>query len=349
MLSVFGHSSRSAPRTARWIVVASTMCVSCSSHGRPIAYVDTTAVTAVPMVAAAATGFARVGETGGFDSPESAIYDSTEHVWFVSNIAGGATDRDHNGFISRLTADGQIDSLHFVKSGVNGALLDAPKGLALHGDTIWVADIDVARAFDKHSGRPLATVDFGPLHALMLNAIAVGPDGAVYITDTAIRTVNGAPQHVGPDRVFEIAAGLTPRVAVQDSTMDGPNGISWDARHQRFLIVGFMGPGISAWTPGAAKVTRIARGVGQFDGNQVLADGRALVSSWADSSLFVLTGSSLRRVVPGGLPTPADLHVDASTMRVAIPLSSRNVVVFYQVPGSTQPAAASAAGEVSPR
>jgi sugar lactone lactonase YvrE len=305
---------------------------SCARQGRPIALVDTAALKTPPSAAPRADAFTRVGATTGFDSPESAIYDSTQNVWFVSNIAGGATDKDHNGFISRLNGDGTLDSLHFIKSGVNGALLDGPKGLALHGDTIWVADIDVARAFDKRTGRPLANVDFGPMHALLLNAIAVGPDGRIYITDTAIRLVSGQPHHVAPDKIFVVGPGLKGTIAVQDSSMQGADGISWDATRNQFVIVGFTGKAITAWRPGESKVRRLTSGVGQFDGDEVLPDGRALVSSWADSSLFVLSGDSLTRVVAGGLPTPADLHVDLKAMRVAIPLSSQNEVLFYQMP-----------------
>jgi sugar lactone lactonase YvrE len=288
-------------------------------------------VNAPPRRPDSSAAFTKVGVTTGLDAPESAVYDSAADVWFVSNIVGGATDKDHNGFISRLKGDGTLDSLHFIRSGVNGALLDGPKGLALHGDTIWVADIDQARAFDKRDGRPLTTVDFRPLRALMLNAVAVGPDGRIYFTDTAIRMEHGQPKHVGPDRVFAIGANHTARVAVTDSTMDGPNGISWDAGRRRFVIVGFMGPAITTWAPGDTHVKHLTSGVGQFDGNEVMRDGRALVSSWADSSLYVLQDTVLTRVVHGALPTPADLHVDAGRRRVAIPLSSQNDVVFYSI------------------
>jgi len=277
-------------------------------------------------------GFTKVRSTVGFDSPESAIYDPAQHVWFVSNVAGKPDAKDHNGFISRLREDGSVDSLHFIKSGVGGAVLDAPKGLALHGDTLWVADIDVGRAFDARTGRPLYSVDFAPFHALMLNGTAVGPDGHVYFTDTAIETVNGQTKHAAPDKIFEVGPGRQPRIAVQDSSMEGADGISWDAGRGRFLVVGFTGKAISAWRPGSSSVERVATGVGQFDGCQVLPDGRALVSSWADSSLYVLTGSSLARVVSGVLPSPADLHVGENGTRVAIPLLNRNEVAFYTMP-----------------
>jgi len=321
------------PCLAAAIGVAASVCsFGCSRSGKPIAQGDTTKEKAPGVAGGNVAAFTRTGETKGLDSPESAVFDSTQGVWFVSNIVGGSTEKDHKGFISRLKSDGLMDSLHFIKSGVNGALLDAPKGLALHGDTIWTADIDVARAFDIHSGKPLATVDFRPLHAKLLNAIAIGPDGRVYITDTAIQMEGAATKHVGPDRIFVIAAGLKPAVAVEDSAMDGPNGISWDRTKNRFLVVGYMGPAITTWALGASHVQPLTKGVGQFDGNEVLPDGRALVSSWADSSLYMLVGDSLQRVVAGGLPTPADLHVDMHTMTVAIPLSSQNEIVFYSLP-----------------
>lgn len=285
-------------------------------------------VTAAGTIA----GFTKVRTTVGFDSPESAIYDPAQHVWFVSNIAGQPDKKDHNGFISRLKDDGSMDSLHFIKSGVGGVVLDAPKGLALHGDTLWVADIDMGRAFDARTGRPLYSVDFAPFHALMLNGTALGPDGRVYFTDTAIETVNGQTKHVAPDKIFEVGPGRRPAIAVQDSAMEGADGISWDAERGRFLVVGFTGNAITAWRPGAGSVQRVTTGVGKFDGCYVLPDGRALVSSWADSSLYVLSGSTLTRVVSGTLPAPADLHVGEGGTRVAIPLLNSNEVVFYTMP-----------------
>ncbi len=304
------------------------LLVACGTKARSVDTVGSTSTSRE----SATSGFVRVGETKGFDEPESAVYDSTMDVWFVSNIVGDALTKDHNGFISRLKGDGTLDSLHFIRSGSGPAVLDGPKGLALHGDTIWVADIDAARAFNKRTGALLTAVDFAPLHAMMLNAIAIGPDGRVYITDTGLHASGGGVQHVGPDRIFVIGPGLTPQVAVTDSAMEGPNGISWDATHRRFLVVGYTGRAITSWAPGDPSVKRVAAGVGQFDGNAMLSDGRALVTSWADSSLYVLSGDSLERVIAEVLPSPADLHVDTRRMRAAIPLVSENTLVFFSLP-----------------
>src|SRR6185437_16746100 len=87
----------------------------CNEKRTSIGTSDTVMQRRATTPAPSASGFTKVRETKGFDSPESAVYDSAQDVWYVSNIVGGATDKDHNGFISRLKADGTIDSLHFIK------------------------------------------------------------------------------------------------------------------------------------------------------------------------------------------------------------------------------------------
>src|SRR5256885_8154331 len=39
-----------------------------------------------------------------------------------------------------------------IEGGRTGVTLHAPKGMALNGDTLWVADIDVVRAFNAKTG-----------------------------------------------------------------------------------------------------------------------------------------------------------------------------------------------------
>ena len=90
-------------------------------------------------------GPVRLATATGFAIPESVRWDREQQVWWVSNINVGPM-KDGNGFISRLGADGQVNSLRFIESGRNGVTLHAPRGLALVGDTLWVADIDAVPA-----------------------------------------------------------------------------------------------------------------------------------------------------------------------------------------------------------
>ena len=101
----------------------------------------------------------KVGETSGFSTPESVRYDPELDVFYVSNITGNPSQKDGKGSISAVRADSTGIVRILVESGKNGATLNAPKGLALIGDTLWVADIDAVRGFNRRTGAPVATID----------------------------------------------------------------------------------------------------------------------------------------------------------------------------------------------
>src|SRR3989449_11480919 len=139
------------------------------------------AATPTPPPSPAAT---KVAVVEGFLTPESVLHDPVQDIYFVSNINGGPTTKDNNGFISRVRPDGAVENLKFIEGGHNGVMLNAPKGLAIRGDTLWVADIDAIRAFDAKTGAARDSVSLASLGAVVLNDIAIAQTGAVYITAT---------------------------------------------------------------------------------------------------------------------------------------------------------------------
>src|SRR5437763_1235258 len=66
----------------------------------------------------------RIASVEGLSAPEAVSFDPNLNVYFVSNINGSAGVKDGNGFISRITADGVMDSLHFIQGGRNNVQLD---------------------------------------------------------------------------------------------------------------------------------------------------------------------------------------------------------------------------------
>ena len=119
-------------------------------------------------------------------------------------------------------------------------------------------------------------------------------------------------------------------IAIQNDSLGRPNGLVWDAKGNRFLVLSFGAPTVVAWSPGAKSVTTVANGKGQFDGAEITSDGRVLVSSWADSTVSVIDGSTLTPIVRG-VEAPADIGLDPARGLLAIPLFNKGQVELYQI------------------
>jgi len=273
--------------------------------------------------AKAANSPVKAASVGGFQTPESVKWDSAQDVYFVSNINGAPNAKDGNGYISRLGPAGMVTDSAFIKG------LDAPKGMALVHDTLWIADIDQVRAFDARTAAPVATIPVPG--AIFLNDIAAAPDGSLYVTDTAIRFGANGVEHPGTDQIFRIGPDRKVSVAIKSDSLGRPNGITWDATNQRFIVVPFGSSSLLAWKPGETSVTKLMTGSGQFDGVEIAKDGAIWVSSWADSSVYRYAngqGSNLIKSVP----SPADIGYDARRNRLLIPIFTGNRVEIWQLP-----------------
>src|SRR5437762_9290284 len=149
------HPHLLAPKLASLLSVISPVVISaCTQQGatvvaeKPRHYPTDTVATAAH----------RVGVVEGFYGPESVRYSPGQDVYFVSVMNGPGSKKDNNGYIVQIPGGDLGRARLFVVGGKNGAHLDAPKGLAIHGDTLWTTDIDVLRAFNRFSGQPLGEI-----------------------------------------------------------------------------------------------------------------------------------------------------------------------------------------------
>jgi sugar lactone lactonase YvrE len=265
-----------------------------------------------------------------FDAPESARYDADLDVFFVSNVNGAPKAKDWNGYISTVAGDGTVKAQKLISGSEKGVTLHAPKGMYIAGDTLWVTDIDVVRAFHKRTGASLATVSFDAWKPEFLNDITAGPDGALYVTDMG-RRYDAAGQLLppGPSRIFRIFKGAV-SVALETERLAQPNGITWDRTRGRFIVAPSGSDTLLAWRAGSPTLEPLAVGPGQYDGVEVLPDGRILVTSWAQSAVLLLEGNQLAKLI-GELTSPADIGLDSRRGILAVPLLRENRVNLYQL------------------
>jgi sugar lactone lactonase YvrE len=261
----------------------------------------------------------------GLKVPESAIYDPDQDVYFVSNINGTPTDKDDNGFISKVSPDGTCDN-HFIEGTKSEISLNAPKGLALQGGLLYVTDIDRVRAFDAKTGAPHHELVLPG--ATFVNDIAAGPDGSLYVSDSGLKPDFSAS---GTDTIYKITSGKAKALA-RGKELGNPNGVLPAAGGT--WVVSF-GSGELYWISDKGKRENIQKlPKGKNDGIVALADGTLLITSWEGS--VVMTGKSGATFVDlvSGVESPADIGFDTKRSRLLIPLFTKNSLVFHKLEAS---------------
>ena len=256
----------------------------------------------------------------GLANPESALWSDACDCFYVSNVAGGATDADGNGYLSKISADGALLAARWVSG------LDAPKGMAARADRLWVSDITVLVEIDTVSGSVLAR--HAAPGARFLNDVAVGPDGAVYVTDMLTDTI----WRLRDGRFEPWATG---------PALNHPNGLH--AAQDRLLLASWGvidGEGFATSVPGrlksidyaTAQVTDISPvPVGNLDGIEPDGHGAYLVTDWVAGRLYRMApghGHELLRELGKGA---ADLGVHAGRGIVAVPMMLDSRVELFRI------------------
>jgi sugar lactone lactonase YvrE len=240
---------------------------------RPVVLALTATLIALSTAAAAAPKL--LWETKGLAQPESLVEDPATGVIYVSNINGAVMQKDGNGFISRLTADGKMLERQWVKG------LNSPTGLALHDRTLYAADVDQLVEINAASGEILKRYD--AKGAIFLNDVVVDDEGTVYVSDTPMNTIWRLK-----DGSFE------PWLASDE--LNGPNGL---LAQGNTLIVASLGKiqslgqkkelgTLLSVSLDDQKVSKIGKGdlIGNLDGLQAIQAGVYLVTDWAQGALY---------------------------------------------------------------
>jgi glucose/arabinose dehydrogenase len=261
-----------------------------------------------------------------FATPESVLYDAKADVYLVSNVNGGPNAADNNGFISRVTPDGTKVDLKWIEAGKKGVKLDAPKGSAIVGDTLYVADISRLREFDATSGKPKGQIPLAG--ATFANDVAAGPDGKVYVSDSGIKIDDKGVTPTGTDAVYVVDKGKA-KVLAKGDDLGHPNGLLW--ANDRLWVVTFGSGEIYSLDKAGKKSDAEKLPKGALDG--IIAVGDSIfVSSWEAQGVFKGKPGGNWDFVLSGLRAPADIGFDSKRSLVLVPLFQDNAVEVYAIP-----------------
>ena len=256
----------------------------------------------------------------GLATPESVLYDDAGDRYLVSNINGPETLADDNGYIATVAPDGEVAK--WIDGAAADVQLDAPKGMAISGDVLWVADISVMRRFDAKTGKQQEDVKIDG--ATFLNDVVADGAGGVYVTDTGLDAKFDA---AGTDAVYRIGKDAKVTTVIKDKDLGHPNGLA-------------MGSGGSVWVAsfGTGEIYEIdAKGTkhastrppkGQLDGLLLLDGGEAIVSSWEGKALYKGKGTTWKELV-SGVESPADFGFDTKRRRLLIPIFARSAIELH--------------------
>ncbi len=175
-----------------------------------------------------------VWQVDGLSNPESVTYDWVRDQYFVSNMAGDGLSGDGQGFISLISGNGELINKNWVTG------LNAPKGLAIRGDTLFVASLTSGAALgdnglqdltsqvvaiDIETGAIVAEIPAPGAH--LLNDTAVGPHGNVYVSD------------LGGNAIYRLQNG-TFQPWLESLGLQDPNGLFVDSRNVYVASFGLL-------------------------------------------------------------------------------------------------------------
>ncbi len=257
--------------------------------------------------------------TEGLQTPESVLYDADQDVYLVSNINGQPLDADNNGYILKVTPT--LKGEKWIEGGKNNVTLNAPKGMAIVGDTLYVTDMTTVRKFDRKSGAPKGEIAVPG--STFLNDLA--SDGkSVYVSDSGM---NAKFEGTGTDSIWQIT-GDKPKKIAGGKDLGRPNGL--DVVDGKLWAVSYASNELYQIDNG--KKTKVAKlPKGSLDGLLHLPDGTFLASSWESNSVFRGPAAGPFNEVITNVKSPADIGYDTKRNLVLVPHFTENKVTVHAV------------------
>jgi DNA-binding beta-propeller fold protein YncE len=252
-----------------------------------------------------------------FKTPESILVDPEDGSYYVSNINGDPTEKDGNGYISKIGSTGNIVIEKFIGGGPKSEPLHAPKGLAIVGRYLYVTDIDTVKGYDKQTGKMEVLVDFSRFGVRFLSDLTPNSSGILYVSDMMT------------NQIFKIDTKNRHAVKLfkQSKVLGGPNGLLINPKTRNLIVVTWhTGQILEIDASGRAHILK--RGLKSLDGVDYDKEGNLYVSSFEKGEIYKITywGRGSISTFLSGLTSPADVSCDRIKNELLIPSFKANTV-----------------------
>jgi sugar lactone lactonase YvrE len=238
--------------------------------------------------------------------PESVLYDADNKVLYVTNIDGQPWDKDNKGSVGKVGLDGRIITVDWV-SGFN-----APKGLGLYKNNLYVADVDKVGVIDIKKGTLTQTIPVAGAEGL--NDLTVDKKGVIYVSDSKTK------------KIHRIENG---QVTTLLENLKGPNGVLIQDNDLYILDAGGLYK-----VEKDKSLTKLADGMeASTDGVEHVTGKDYIVSCWV-GVVYYVNGNGTKQTL---LDTreqkmnTADIGYDAKSRTLYVPTFFKNKIVAYEL------------------
>ncbi len=258
-------------------------------------------------------------EAQGFNNPESVIYHESSNTLFVSNVNGSPIEKDGNGYISKILLDGTILKMQWVIG------LNAPKGLAIHNNTLYVSDIDTLVAIDIPSGTITNTYKVDD--AKFLNDVTASNQGEIFVSDMLLNRIH----RLSNDQF---------NLWLESTELENPNGLHAEGDHLILGAWGVITDGFATEIPGHLKsislqdksITSLGgTPIGNLDGVESDGNNGYYVTDWMAGKLYQINKAGNAKLLLELEQGMADLEVLLEQKLILLPMMKNDKVLAYRI------------------
>ncbi|HNX37874.1 MAG TPA: hypothetical protein PL124_04405 [Candidatus Cloacimonadota bacterium] len=223
----------------------------------------------------------------GLSKPESVTYDYATGIYYVSNTGDGSI----------------VQSTDLVNYSFFAQDLGSVRGLYISGKYLYAASNLGLVLFNLSKGERIKTI--GVPGSIFLNDVTGDNSGNIYVTDNKA------------NRIFKYESGSGKISTFIKSGIQNPNGIVYDKRYDRLLLVSLKAnsPVQTISLPDGVVGTYKSTPHSSLDGLALKPNGVIYYSSWGTGSIHKLRNNKdAPEVLVKGLSGPADFFLQENTV-----------------------------------